>query len=428
MINAEIGELLEYSEGREINVIAEGKGYLNTVESGISAFEESLIRKPDYKIGNGEADGMTAGMMDKMSESALLLIKKVAFSSPIIIRFHNDADGTGGALSIYKSLKDVCSRLGCKGNVVWMMQKGVSYSTSDAATDILISNNYSCIEKPLLINLDFGTSMDSNLGISDIKERFDIIWFDHHPVTEAFEGLALRHYINPWNFGGDSSYTAGLLASAFCKTFSDSNTREFERASLIGDHSSYADSTWNTDMATMLDFITSDPEAVYGSDKSNVTPQEIESVINDGKRFMELLHYANMRMDEALNSGMKSLRLYQSDVCGIYVLDFENVKSEDSRYPLPGRFSSRLLDRILSTSGGEAMLIVHAGQYISIRLSEVASEKIDLLGIINSIKGSYTQLIESGGGHLSAAGIKVTDKSEKKRIINAIINKVKEHG
>ncbi|EQD59922.1 hypothetical protein B1B_07985, partial [mine drainage metagenome] len=82
---------------------------------------------------------------------------------------------------------------------------------------------------------------------------------------------------------------------------------------------------------------------MYGNAKSNVTPQEIESVLNNRARFEELLHYANMRLSEALDSSMKSMKSYQSGSCSIYVLDFEDIRSEDSKYPLPGRFSSKLL-------------------------------------------------------------------------------------
>ncbi len=424
-LNAGLGELLEYREGGVINSVEDGKGYLRAIEGGMESLEAERIRKEEYRTGNAAAYAVTHRMWERMEEAAHLLIRKLVFSAPIIIRYHNDADGSGGALSVRAALKDICSRLGSNGNAVWMMHRGVSYSPSDAGTDMLVANNYSCIEKPLLLLIDFGTSIDSNLGLSGVSERFDVIWLDHHPPSEGFEGMKLEHYINPWNFGGDSNYTAGLLASAFCKTFSDVNTRAFEQASLIGDYSDYADRKWDTDLSTMLDFITSDPSAVYGSGKSNVTPQEIEAVLNDKPRFTELLHYANMRLSEALDSGMNDLKQYQAQAFRIYVLDFEDIRSEDSKYPLPGRFASKLLDRILASGEGEAALIVHAGYYISIRLSRGTGGSINLLDIINGIKGAYTKSVEAGGGHLYAAGIKVTDKSEKKRIINALINSMK---
>lgn len=421
---AELGELLEYREGGVIERLDDVGGYLNAIEKGIAMLDASLIRKTAHRIGNESADNITKSMSDKIVSAAHLLIRKLVFSSPILVRFHNDADGTGGALSVHAALKDVESGLRSGGNIVWIMQRGVSYSAADAGADILLSNNYSCLEKPLLILVDFGTTSDSNLGIEAIRDRFDVIWLDHHPPSEGFEGISLEHYINPWKFGGNSNYTAGLLASAFCSTMSDANTCMFERASLIGDYSDYADSSWNTDVSTVLDFITSDPESAYGRDKSNVTPQEIEAVLNDRKRFTEMLHYANMRLGEALDAGMKNIRPYHAGQHRVYVLDFEDIRSEDSRYPLPGRFASKLLDRILSSGNDEAVLIVHAGPYISIRLSKGIGDRINLLNIINGIKGAYMSSVEAGGGHLCAAGIKVTDRSEKKRIISAIISSI----
>lgn len=424
LIGAELGELLEYREGGTIGRLDDGGGYLNAVENGIALLDASLIRKTAHEIGNESADRITKSMSDKIASAAHLLIRKLAFSSPILVRFHNDADGTGGALSMHAALKDAGSRLGSRGNVIWIMQRGVSYSAADAGADILVANNYSCLEKPLLILVDFGTTSDSNLGIGAIRDRFDVIWLDHHPPSDGFEGIGLEHYINPWRFGGNSNYTAGLLASEFCSMMSDADTRVFERASLIGDYSDYVDSSWNTDVSTVLDFITSDPESAYGSDKSNVTPQEIDAVLNDRKRFTEMLHYANMRLGEALDAGMKDIKAYQAGQHRVYVLDFEDIRSEDSRYPLPGRFASKLLDRVLASGDSEAVLIVHAGPYISIRLSKGIGDRINLLGIINGIKGAYMSSVEAGGGHLYAAGIKVTDRSEKKRIINAIISSI----
>ena len=122
----------------------------------------------------------------------------------------------------------------------WIMNKGVSYGTSEAAADKLWISNYDCIEKPLMVFIDFGTSVDSNQGVAYMGDSTEIVWLDHHPIEDGFCGKDLEHYINPWLFGGDSSYTAGLLSCILSKAISNLDTSIMEDASLIGDHSRYA--------------------------------------------------------------------------------------------------------------------------------------------------------------------------------------------
>ena len=423
-LELECGETVEINYGKAVPVQADAECRDRIVKAADGMGSGS---GKAYATGNAEADGITARMWDAIRAAGSLLIRKLVCSAPVIVRFHNDVDGSGGALALYTALEDFVSRNRIAPNVVWIMHRGVSYPAYDALNDVLIANGYSCIEKPLLLIIDFGTTAESNEGIDKLSGIFDIIWLDHHPIIPEFRGAALEHYINPWGYGGNSSYTAGLLASAFSKVLSETDTATFEQASLIGDYSAYAnpDDALAQETSTLLDFITSDPEAAYGPSKQNVTPQEIKAVMEDSARKAELVGYANMRMEEAIERGMGSARLHELRGSLAYVLDFDDVRQEGSRYPLPGRFSSKLLSHIGERAGGVAM-IVYAGSYVLMRTDKELCARISLLDAVNEIKSRYPDLVENGGGHACACALKLRDKSRTREIATAAVAILKE--
>lgn len=419
----------DYVKHTNSNTIVEAQGANRYREQMYSSLTETISRtivKNKYKTGIEGLDKVTAALWANLESAAPLLIRKLLLGAPVIIRFHNDADGSGGAYCLYLGIKELGSKVKFAPNIIWIMNKGVSYSRMDAENDILIANNYSAIEKPLLVIIDFGTSIESNSGIDAIKEKFDVIWLDHHPLAKGFSGTSLEHYINPWNFGGDSNYTAGFLASAFAKTFSRVDTAEYENASFIGDYSAYADVDGKgSDASTIFDLVTSDLTVAFGANKVNVTPQEFEGIFSNKEKYAELLRYANMRLNEILDNGVKYVKRYDAKGFEIFLLDFEDVRSEESKYPLPGRFASKLLGRIGAQGTQRTMVIVDVGSYILMRLDKGLCEDMSLLDIIDHVKERYGEMVEGGGGHRCAGAIKLRDKGNKKLVIKEIIGQLK---
>ena len=385
-----------------------------------SKASSSLIRKKAYVTGNADIDRITSRMKGRLDEIAALIIRKMMLSAPIVVRFHNDADGSGGAYALYLSARDFALSHSLKTNFLWIMQRGVSYSGQDAESDILITNNYECVEKPLLVVIDFGTNPESNQGIGKIKDRFDIAWLDHHPIVPDFAGLELPNYVNTWQFGGDSNYTAGLLTSVMCKSFSEVDTSEMEGASLIGDYSDYATEK-GADMSALLDFVTSDLQAIYGPGKMNVTPQEIDAIVTNKDRSRELLEYANMRMEEALDNGIKSIRKYSLRGANLAVLDFEEIRSEDSKYPLPGRYASKLLDRLDEKGMKRTVLVVSVGSYLLMRIDKGLCAEFDLTRAMDEMKNRYPDEIAGGGGHRCAGSIKLKFKELSRQMTASLV-------
>ncbi|MDE1851379.1 MAG: hypothetical protein KGH69_01665 [Candidatus Micrarchaeota archaeon] len=428
-ITLHTGETVETEEEGRIStaLIEQDKGYVSSVLDAASKASAGVCGIEPYASGIRDVDSITERIWPRLASAASLLVRKLLLGLPVIVRFHNDSDGLGGAYALYKSIGELKDRgVGICPNIIWLMNKGVSYTREDAGNDTFLLNGYETIEKPLLVMIDFGTSKDSNSGMESIGTRADVVWLDHHPIPEGFSGTSLEHYINPWDNGGDSNYTAGFLAAALAKTFSKTDTKETENASFIGDYSRYADEkAKGYELSMIMDLLTSDPRIVYGYTGNDITPKELDVVLGDGKRRNELYNYAKMRLEEALDRALPYLKQYKAEGYAIYLLDFEDIRDHDSKYPLPGRFATRLLDKVMESGNGECAVIVHAGSYISIRLSKKVCSTMSILPIISELKSSKPDEIEAGGGHDCAASIKVYNKESKKEVIKALVERLK---
>ncbi len=365
-------------------------------------------------------------MWPSFQKSAELLLRKLILGIPVIIRFHNDADGSSGAVALSRAILDLSERIGLKPNPIWIMHKSVMYTGRDVEWDMLAANNYSSIENPLLFIIDFGTSESSNPALDAADGSMDIIWLDHHPIEEGFKGKSLGNYINPWIFGGNSSYTAGYLACAFSHVFSDADTSDMEGASLIGDCSSFAPLVQSGEKeAVLLDLLTSDPKVISKAD-GNLTPSEIEGIMADSKRKEELCNYAKVKLEEALDKAFTEAKHVRAGKYEIIVLDYGKIRSEDTKYPLPGRFASKFLTEADRSGGKHYFAIVHYNQFLSMRAAGDASEAVNIPDIIRQMKELYLSGIDSGGGHKNAASIKVSIYGDKKEILRSIIETARE--
>ncbi|MCL4389125.1 hypothetical protein M1397_00735 [Candidatus Marsarchaeota archaeon] len=344
---------------------------------------------------------------------------------PIVVRFHNDGDGVSGAVSLYRALAKLQQSLviGERG-VSWVMQRGIEYDSESAYADIFEFNHYNSVRRPLVLTTDFGTAPGSEGAIIGSKAKYDMIMLDHHPPYDSFPKSYTMHYINTWENGGDSNFTAGVLCSLFAESISDIHTEDMKRASLISDYSAFADRTdaEGQRLAIVLDYLTS----IAGRRDSTIdklTPAYVQSLIMDKKKFEAAFRYSYDTLMDLLEIGAKSAKRYQSSRnMAVFVLDFEQLPRAESGYPLPGRYSSRLQEKLEVANGERTLLIVHYGSYITIRLSRAISKETGLLKIISGIVES-SEYAESGGGHNEAASIKV-DKDNAKSVLNLLLREL----
>ncbi len=420
-----------HDEGSVLHTVDVSSGTL--IKKEYEKWANSIVDKTagmkPYVSGIEGLDITTEKMWKKLLGCGSLFLKKIAGAAPVIVRFHNDADGAGGAYGLFAGITDFMAKNGfddTKSSIIWIMHTGIAYNRYDAESDLMLSRGYSSLEKPLLVLVDFGTSLESNDGIETLHDDFDVIWLDHHPIVEGFEGLKFDCYVNPWMNGGDSNYTAGYLACTFAKTFSNQNTLAMEGASLIGDYSRFAAETQNgADLSILLDMLTSDAKVALGPAVTGITPYEIDKIISNPGRMSELVSYAKMRLSESISDALLQVKKYNANDAKIYVLDFEDVKSEETRYPLPGRFSSKFLETLSEMEGSAPIVVVHSGRYISIRVDRKLSERMDLAEVLQELKETDEEAIEAAGGHRMASGIKLSSLEDKNRVVKDLVSVLK---
>ncbi|MDE1856053.1 MAG: hypothetical protein KGH49_02350 [Candidatus Micrarchaeota archaeon] len=410
------------SDGKiESTVIEDADSAINVIER-VGEYAATLVREPENS-GKKELDAVTANMNPKLREAAALLIEKLLLGAPIVIRFHNDADGATGAYGLYTTIAQLVNRISPSGSakVFWKMQRSIAYSPSDSLEDMLTVGNYESIARPLLLITDFGTTQESIPGAEASSKKFDIVWIDHHPVVEEVAAIP-KNYINPWMFGGDSNYTAGFLSCELGKRLADVDLSTIQSASLIGDYSGYAqDDAKGRDLALLLDMLTSDKRIAVPTGGNDITPSEIDQILTDEKRSTDLIKYAKTRLEDAVDTGISAMRMYKTSYANVYLLDFENVRKDTlTKYPLPGRYASKLLERIEKTSDKPPILVMHFGYFISMRVSAPVVDRANILGIASELRAQYPY-IDSAGGHRSAASIKLKSEEMKKELMGALL-------
>jgi RecJ-like exonuclease len=374
-----------------------------------------LKKMKDINIyfGNETLEKITENMLPDLRNITIKIVKNIITGTPIIIRFHNDADGCSGALALYKSIRIYNKEQNISNlPIFWRINKSIAYNIDALYEDKIIINKYKSIEKPLLLIIDFGTSEESEDALRS-KRDFDIIMLDHHPVYENFPITSINNYINPWRYNGDSNYTAGFLAGIVAQLISNIDLSTLMNASLIGDHSIY--SNFNNKHAEkisiVLDYIT--------GKNMNFNIEKTFEYIEDEKELDQLFKHSTSLFGEALASALKHIKKYKGpNGIQIFILDFNYVERVEEDFPLPGRFSSKLHDKIEELNGPN-LTIVHYGSYISFRMSNALIDKINLLKKLEELKNS-NKYIYSAGGHNAAASIKI-DREHVKLILKDIV-------
>ncbi len=384
---------------------------------------DALIKKvgvqsnaKSIKLSGKEYAQIVDSIIPELEKAADTFLRAFLSGAPIVVRFHNDGDGAAGAIALYRSLSALEKKFCKEGEgraISWQMNKGIAYTQESFYMDRMLFESYKSIEKPLLLITDFGTSPESEAAMELAKKTCDIIWFDHHLAYSGFPKELVRHYINAFDFGGDSSITAGLECCIFAELLSGNDEKELREASLISDYSKYADFGYKDGIKTalILDFLTSGSNS-----SSNSKPKQMDAILGDKARAEDMYAHASNALEEAINTGIRNIRTCKSlSGINISVLDFAHIAKLELGYPLPGRYSSKLQSHIESINNGNTITVVHYGNYISIRVSSDISDSVDLLRIIERLKVATNGAL-LGGGHKQAASIKTTEEKMKSTI------------
>ncbi len=377
-------------------------------ETNLSSAINALGIKENLKFLCDSCDIRYRDIALKMSGMLALAAEKMCRAylsgTPIIIRYHNDGDGMSCAIALYRAFMHINGLGMCDGRAVtWIMSKEISYSKDALELDLSIARSYLSIEKPMLIMADMGTNLDSNDSIKKLSGQFDILWLDHHSKPAGFDS-ASSIYINPLDFNGTSSMSAGLICSMLANAVG-TDANDIAQASLISDFSMYADSSNKRAhmIATVVDYLSAK------LDNPNARPMAADGIIRDENKLIMIYNEVSEMFEKAIEIGSKIARKYAGmNNCSIYVVDFGKIAPELYGYPLPGRFTSRLHNIREQKNNGSTITVVYYKSYISIRVSRDISKATDLLGIIDRIRDASDGRF-SGGGHMEAASIKAGD-------------------
>lgn len=382
----------------------------DTDKASYNNYLSGLMGKIDIEGNSAKIDigGYTStpqAMIDKLKEAAISLLKGFISGAPIVVRYHNDGDGSSGAVALYRALSKIREMLfEDDRGVSWVMNRGIAYTTDSFYSDKTLFGSYESMERPIVVIMDFGTSPESTDAINASQGVCDIIWLDHHVPYDGFPRHMISHYINTCDIGANSSFTAGLLACMFAQVIADVSVEDLKGAALVSDYSAYANLEDKRAVrnAVILDYLTSK------SDESESKPKHIDAILGNEQESEDVFRHAHGLLEEAISYGMKNISEYRNaEGIKVFVLDFSPIAKYRQEYPLPGRYSSKLQHRLESMHGSNTVTLVHYGSYISIRTCKDIAEKLDMLGIIERIKARSAGTV-TGGGHMQAASIRTS--------------------
>jgi RecJ-like exonuclease len=396
---------------------------VDSIEEGDkSAYSKEIERlvgenlsKELLKTNIKQFDSVIESMQEGMLAAEKRIIRSALSGSPIVVRFHNDGDGSSGAIALFRSLSKLQDTMQGKSvNISYRINKSIAYYASSLWNDKLFFNSFESAERPLVVIVDFGTSEQSIEAIEG-ADGIDLVWVDHHPIPKEFPLGKISIYISPWLHGGGSDQTAGAIACVLAYSLTKQSAKEVQGLqelayiSMISDHSAFAPKVQEAaEKALVLDHITSKKLRYEDVNEPSLTPKSMNAVLENPQKWKEVFKKAHEQLDEALRLGMKHAKHYKSALgFKIVELDFGHVSVLDYDI-LPGRYSSRLHDEVHELLNEDVVLIVHYANSISIRMDKKVSKSINILSIIDNMKANKDYVL-NGGGHMEAASIKVAD-------------------
>lgn len=392
----------------------------------IASFSKSIgIRQNKPHSISKEIDRFIEADADAIDSCALILLEAYVSGAPIIIRFHNDGDGSTGAIALYRAFGYLGKKLfeNENANAYWTMNKSIAYSEDSLFVDESTFNSYKSIRKPLVLLTDFGTTNESEGAIKKAYKKYSLVWIDHHPIYDGCPYADFDFYINPWGLGMNSNICAGVITASIAEKLAPGmNFTLLKKAALDSDHSEYY--TYNEDthaLALVLDSLTANDRIGY--QEKRITPKYLDAIITDPESFARVLNSASAQISESLDIGIKNAKRHvtKSGIAA-YVLDYKAVADRRFEYIKQGRYTTKLQDKLEEINGFKTITIVYYKNYISVRVNKGISNSINLLSIIAKLKEN-TEYVQNGGGHNEAASIKV-DYDETGSVMHLLLGEL----
>jgi RecJ-like exonuclease len=363
-----------------------------------------------HLFGDKRFGELLKSMSNDIDAAARLFRTTYLTGAPVVVRFHSDGDGAGGAIALYRAI----GAMGRRGGISWRIHKGVAHTPEALYDDSAFLDCWTSAEKPLILIIDLGTSKEGEAALELQKGKYSRICIDHHIVYEGFPHEKFDFYINPWLSGGDSNLTAGTVAAAFAERLCGEGMQELAEISMVSDHSTYATGSEGIrKKAFVLDAVTG--FNIFGKVHSQLTPKYLDDLLADSEKVDEAFRTASARIEVLVDEGMRRSKQFLSSLgFPVFVVDFSKLDNENSEGIPSGKYSSILQDKI-ETKNGSAVTIVQNRGSISLRCSKDIADKARVLHMIRQMELSY-DFVLGGGGHNEAASVRVSAANSEEAV------------
>lgn len=345
-------------------------------------------------------------VMEELKPSLIQAVKKLLVAQKlgrfIFLKFHNDADGISGAVSLTKFIR--CQTF---------QQNSAVYSDGDAIKDLSIFHHE---YRPLLVLLDFGANPESEGGLKLLKaSSVETLIIDHHPPSEKINQLCSL-FVSPWTISTDEStsrFPAGYLGVEMARLAGVKNIEYLAGISCAGDKSTIIEiKQEEKDKALVIDYM-----ATYASYGNNL--QFYESVLTKEELFYSMLYQAQEKIASIVADVQKNIKEKQIGELVVKMIELDNpMKKYD--FPSRGKITTYIFEQLSSEK--PLMVLGYGNKTVIFRLNEQAVKSGYAADkIIEKVKTSMKDFIESGGGHAKAAAIRAKE-GYAKTIVDEILN------
>lgn len=354
-------------------------------------------------------DAVMNTLSPSILHAASLIRNAVEEGKQILLRFHYDADGISGALALKKAI----NALNPAYKFFAFQNNGAVYDKKDAMHDIALLSAKG--GKALILLLDFSASEESKEALATLANSgFDILIIDHHPPADVKKYAKL--FVSPWNAGGGSDYTAGMLAGEVAKNIADVEVSELQKISIAGDRSCLLRLPPEYEnKATALDFLS--------CSKSKNPLESYERTLSDKVLFSQAYREAREKLENAKKLARVTTKMKMLGKFTVCIVRLDKIVKK-GEFPSDGRACGQAHDELSSRTDSPLITIGHRHNTIAIRANSKAKEAgFSAPKIISELKSELTNAIESGGGHHVAAGIRVKE-GFRKIVLEELLKKI----
>ncbi len=366
---------------------------------------ENILGKIEDSIeihGFFNENEVTGSLKDRFHSIAKRLKSASELNRAVLLRFHNDADGIAGAFAINEVIKSKS-----------VQQNSAIYSQRDVVGDL----SYIYHEwKPLVVFLDFASNQKSARALELLRAGgAEIIVIDHHPIDK--ETAKIPHFlVSPWllDIKIPSRYTAGYLASEISHILG-ADTEKYARIACAGDKSEVVNpGEDDIKTALVLDYLATNTS--YGNNMAFY-----KEVLRKQELFSSIYLQAKESIESSADKAYKTIKKREKDGFSIYIFSLAGVIIP-GEFPNRSKVTTAVFDKVKTND--PTIVIGYSDGTLILRANREAVEKgLDFSETISKISENFADIVFGGGGHSTAAAMRVKPDYEQ-TIIDALIEAI----